>query len=492
MIIVIAMLATTLFSFVFFLPQAQTAHAMTKESDHVQSSVRTQSLLGMIPPQEQRFLTEQLNELERFIKAIQENFKFEVDFRTLMQGAFDGALDSLGDPYSVFFGDDDGDAFVESLIGEFGGIGVTLRANNYGATEVTGVFSGAPAERAGIIIGDVIIRVDGRDVASGSVTEISQMLRGEVGTSVIVTVRRSGETRNFTITRELIRNINLEYEMLENNIGYIRISMFDSHITGEFEDAVESLKSDGAQSLILDIRHNIGGLIEPAIEIADKLIPSGNIVHLARRGEIIETVRATTRGTIDMETVVLINEYSASASEILAGALRDHDAATLVGTTTYGKGSVQTLANANDGRAYTLSIYYFLTPNRLNIHQVGIAPHHVVRNSLGEDRVAARTLYNVFAPFAEEVRSWPGDMGINVIAAQQRLLLLGFSVDLTGIMDEKTVAAISAFQGEQGLWPGGILDFTTMARIQEVTSAHVNNESLEDLQLKRAIELLSN
>ena len=475
MIIVIAMLATTLFSFVFFLPTATRVYGL-------ETRVMTDD--------DQRFLTEQMRELERFIRHIQANFKDEISFDVLTQGAFDGALHALGDPHSGFFVDEAGDAFLENLMGEFGGIGVTLRANAQGQVEVVDVVTGAPAERAGIIRGDIIIRVSGNDVTSSSVLEVSQMLRGAEGTNVSVTVRRSGETRNFTIIREIIRVSSVTYEMLENNIGYIRISMFDFHVAREFQDAVTSLKEKGAESLILDLRNNIGGFLDPAIDIADKFVQSGNIVHLAKRGEIVETVRATNRETIGLETVLLINEYSASSSEIVAAALRDHNVATLVGTTTYGKGSVQTLANAHDGRAYTLSIYYFLTPNRRAINNVGVAPHHVVRNSLGENRAAALELYRMFAPFVEDVRAWPGDSGLNVFAAQQRLLLLGYTPGLTGVMDDATVNAVREFQRDQGLYVYGVLDFTTMRRIREVTTAHVLNDSAEDLQLNRAIELL--
>ena len=475
-IIVIAMLATTLFSFVFFLPVAPRVYGAEVQR--------------VLTDDERQSLTEQMRNLERFIRQIQENFKDEISLEMLMQGAFDGALNALGDPNSAFF--EDSDEFIEALMGEFGGIGVTLQANNYGAIEVIDVISGAPAERAGMRVGDIILRVDGVDVTSKNVIEVSQKLRGEEGTNVSVAVRRGGEIRNFTITRELIRVLNVTYEMLENNIGYIRIRMFDMHAAREFQDAITSLRENGAETLILDLRNNLGGLVDPAIDVVDQFITSGNIVHLAKRGQIVETVRATTREIVNMETVVLINEYSASASEIVAGALRDHNAATLVGTTTYGKGTVQTLKNSPDGRAYTLSIYYFLTPNRRSINEVGIAPHHVVRNSLGENRQAALELYRMFAPFIEDVRAWPGDSGLNVFAAQQRLMLLGYTPGLTGIMDDATVNAVREFQRDQGLYVYGVLDFTTMRRIREVTTSHVLNDSAKDLQLNKAIALLSN
>lgn len=490
-IIVIAMLATTLFSFVFFLPQRGAVYGAEKERAHVNLSLE-QGIHAMIPPEQQRFLSEQLRELERFIKFIQENFKDDVDFSTLTQGAFEGILNALNDPDSEFFEDADaGEAFIENIIGEFGGIGVTLTRNPEGLSEISAIVPGGPADRAGIRRGDVIVSIDGIDVAQKSLDEISRMLRGEVGRSVVVVTRRAGEARSFTITRETIRMSRVNFELLENNIGYIQIIVFDANSAREFRAAVANLKRAGAQSLILDLRNNLGGLVNAAIEVADEFISSGDIVHLAKRNEIVESAVATEGASVLLDTVVLVNGYTASAAEILAAALMENEVATVVGTVTYGKGTVQTIAYAND-QPYRLSLYYFLTPNEDHINNVGITPNYIVRNSLGEYRAEARALFNMFAPFIENTRPWPGETGLNVFAAQQRLILLGFALDLTATMDEATVAAIRAFQHEQGLYVYGVLDFTTMRRIQEVTVAHVNNDSLEDLQLKRAIEILSN
>jgi carboxyl-terminal processing protease len=278
--------------------------------------------------------------------------------------------------------------------------------------------------------------------------------------------------------------------MLEGDIGYILIKSFAINGAREFQDARMELIRAGAKSLIIDLRDNAGGVVNTAIEIANQFISTGDILHLKQKGEIFETISARSSIVGNLETVVLVNEYSASSSEILAGALQDNNAATLVGVTTYGKGAAQLMAYTNERQPYRLSIYYFLTPDKNDIHGIGITPDHIVRNSLGERREEAAELYKTFAPFVENTKPKAGDTGLNVFAAQQRLALLGYSPGITATMDDAMVAAIKAFQQEQGLYAYGELDFTTMRKIQEVTLAYVNNDSTEDLQLKKAIELL--
>ena len=469
-IIVIAMVATS-FSFVFFLPSAFGAE---------------------ITPREQQFLTEQLKELERYMKFLHENFKDEVDFTTLVNGAFEGAMRSLDDPYSVFFVDPrDGQTYVETATGEYEGIGVTLTINADGYCEIVSIFLRSPAHQAGMRPGDLIFKIDSQDVTEKPLSEIVAMLRGKAGTTVTVAVKRAGVDRSFTVTRAKVSPTSVEYEMLEGDIGYILLKSFAANGAREFREARAELIRSGAKSLIIDVRDNAGGIVGTAVGIADQFLSTGDIMHLKQRGEIIETLSATSSVVGRSETVVLVNEYSASSAEILAGALQDNKAATLVGTTTYGKGAAQLVAYTNERNPYRLSIYYFLTPNKNDIHGVGITPDHVVRNSLGDRREEALKSYEAFAPFVENAKPTAGETGLNVFAAQQRLALLGYSVKTTAVMDAATVEAIKSFQREQGLHPYGVLDFTTMRKIRDVTHAYVNNDAKEDLQLKKAIELLS-
>ena len=473
-IIIIAMVITS-FSFVLFLPGASGAGYV----------------YGATTAQEQKYLNENLKELENYLKLIHDNYKDEVDYKTLMDGAFEGAMYSLGDPYSNFFSSD-GDAqdYIESATGEYTGIGVTMKANIEGLCEVTSVQPKGPAQKAGVREGDLIVRVDGQDVTEKSLYDISGLLKGDAGTTVTVTVKRSDSELTFTMIREKIKHVSIEYEMLEGGIGYISLLGFESNGAAEFKAAKATLVKQGAKSLIVDVRDNPGGLVDTAIAIADGFLAKGDITHYREKGKIVETVRAKEKTVEKIPTVLLINENSASASEMLAGALKDNKAATLVGATTYGKGVAQVVGYTGGGSPFTISVFYFLTPNKDEIQHVGVTPDYVVRNSIGEFRLEALNLYQSFAPFVNTSKPGPGETGLNVFAAQQRLLLLGYTPSRNAIMDEATVAAVKAFQREAGLHAYGVLDLTTMRKIDEITLAYISNDSDEDLQLKKAIELL--
>ena len=447
------------------------------------------------PVQEQRYLSEQLIEFERYIKFIHENFKDEVDFETLMNGAFEGAMNSLGDPRSVFYGNTARQVAQQIVVGEIMGIGVQLetvtRGRRAGQTMVIAVLEGSPAERAGIEEGDIIIAVEGKDVTSLLAVEIASLLRGEEGTTVSVTVDRGRlGMHTFGMKRERVIITISFYEMIEENIGYIKIRNFEEGSPDGFSKAKDELMKAGATSLIIDIRGNPGGLINPAVLIADKLVEKGDLLHLKQQDKIIQTIQATDKPKENIPTILLVNENTASAAEILAAALQDNNTAILVGATTYGKGSAQVRRETSSRKEFTLSIFEFLTPDKEEIEGVGVTPDHVVENSLGPRREDAAKAYETFAPFVEDTKPAFGEAGLDVFAAQQRLKLLGYSPSLTAIMDEATVNAIKEFQREHGLWAGGILDFTTKNRIEETTLSYINNDSKEDLQLKKAIELL--
>lgn len=474
-IIIIAMVVTS-FSFIFFLPTR---------------SYGAENLYAATTAQEQKYLNEKARELENYIKLIHDNYKDDVDYETLVDGAFEGAMYSLGDPHSIYFADAvAGQNFVETSSGEYEGVGIGIGTNGDGLCEVTSLMFRGPAEKAGMKKGDIIVNIDGKDVTEKPVQDISAMLKGKAGTTVKVSVKRGNTEQVFILTREKIKTTSVYHEMLEGNIGYILLTGFTTGGAEEFKNAKAELLKSGAKSLIIDVRDNPGGLVNTAIDIADELIESGDIVHFKQRGKIFETITAKNKTIVKVPIVLLIDEYSASASEILAGALKDNKVATLVGTTTYGKGSAQLFGYTNDGTPYKLSIYYFLTPNKNDIDNIGVAPDYAVVNSIGEFREEAAEMYKLFAPFAENTKPAYGDMGLNVYAAQQRLALLGYKVSATAVMDEATVTALKQFQKMYGLYAGGVLDFTTRDKLEEVTLLYIYNDSDEDLQLKKAIELL--
>lgn len=436
------------------------------------------------------YLKQRMTSLETMVKVIQEGYKDEVTYKTLMDGAFNGIFEALEDPYSVYYSSvEEGDEFVDSATGVFGGIGVSMEIRNGQCTVVTPL-SGTPAEAAGIRTGDVVTKVDGIDVKEKELSEISALLKGTPGTKVAVTVERGGKAFNFTMVRAKIQDFTVKHAMLEGKIGYIRITQFGETTHTEFQTARLQLLNQGAQSLILDLRSNPGGLMDVAANIAGQLMTkAGPIYHYSYRGEIVETISAKGSATKALPMVLLINEGSGSASEMLAGALQDSKTATLVGTTTYGKGVAQQYAELKDGTAFKLSMFYFLTPDKHQINHVGISPDYEVYNGLGLSEEEIYEVYGSLAPMTEKVKYKAGEMGLNVYAAQQRLEYLGYDLVVNGTMDGKTVEAVKKFQAGHKLSPYGVLDYVTMDGIDQAFYSLISGAD-GDLQLEKAIQLL--
>jgi carboxyl-terminal processing protease len=474
LIIAIAMIVTS-FSFVMFIPAL-----FGMEGSVVYAAESSDDDLDL-----------QLKNLKKYIEFIQENYKDDIDSRQLMDGAFEGVANSLGDPYSVYYGaSGEGEEFIETVSGEYSGIGVSIDLYD-GKCRVVAPMAGTPAEKSGIKSGDIVTKIDGKDISSKSVTEAAQMMRGEEGTKVTLTVERDGKVLSFTLTRAKIKSISVNSKMLENNIGYIQITGFDNDSDKEFATALAALEKQGAKSLIIDERNNPGGLVNIAMEIANQLMPEGPITHFEKKGEIIESYSADGSSDFDLPTVMLVNEGSASSSEILAGALQDSKTATLVGTTTYGKGIAQQIVDFKNGASMKLSMFYFLTPNKKKIDHIGIIPDYTVQNTTNVNTEELVSKYLAFAPMSEKAKPKAGDTGLNVFAAQQRLAMIGYPVNATGTMDETTVAELKKFQKENGLYPYGMLDYTTMDILEKATIDYITGaKASDDLQLKKAIELL--
>lgn len=297
----------------------------------------------------------------------------------------------------------------------------------------------------------------------------------------------------FTVTRERIRKESVTWKMLENNVAYVQITQFDNDSDAEFRRTLSAIKEQGAKSMILDLRNNPGGYVNAATDIVNMLIPEKGkiIMGMNRQGENLKTVETTGRGkNFNLPLVVLVNGGSASASEIVAGALQDLDAATLVGAATYGKGIAQTVTGLKNGGTMKVSTYYFTTPKGDRIHEIGISPDVYVVNSVSEDQKEIAAKYAQLAPMTEKIKYYSGQTGLNVYGAQQRLNLLGEQLKLTGTMDEATVEAVKKFQKEAGMSPYGGLDYGTMATLERAVGQLLDADA-EDAQLAKAIELLS-
>ena len=438
------------------------------------------------------YLDTQLAPLKDFIKLIQERYKDEVDYKLLVDGAYAGVVAILGDPYSEYFLDvEDAEAFISLANSAYEGIGVSLEKVGDTARILT-VIPDSPADKAGIIPGDMILKVDDTAIQDKSQNEIISLIRGESGAAVNLLLSRNGSTISYTLIRELFHSKTVSYEILEANIGYIHIDSFGEDTDKEFTDARTELVKNGAKSLIVDIRDNPGGVLETAVNITEQLMAPGVIAYLTHKGRLQESIRAEGTGYAQMPLVLLINEGSASASEIMAAALQDSNSAELVGITSYGKGVSQMILYQGADRIVKLSNFYFLRPSKEPIDKVGVEPDYVVNMSATTNSEDLLIEYESFAPMPERVKPMSDDMGLNVYGAQQRLKMLGYSVNTSGVMDASTVNAISAFQKNTNLYSYGVLDFTTMNKLDLECLEFVKHAgSKEDPQLSKAISLLT-
>ena len=307
---------------------------------------------------------------------IKSNFLFEYQTDDLIEGAITGMVEALDDPYSVYMDKDTTEQMYESNAGVFGGIGIYATLNDDGRVIVSSPIKDGPSEKAGIEAEDIIYAVDDQSTEGMDLDTVVAMMRGEVGTEVKITVKRGDELKDFTITRAYVDEQTVSSQVLaaDKRIGYIAISKFSENTDEAFTDQLNELIDQGIQSLIIDLRYNGGGSVDAACNIAALMVPEGPIVQIVDNkgnSDIIKSPGAQFKAPI----AVLVNEYSASASEILAGALQDTKAANLIGTTTYGKGIVQTVYFLNDGTGVKLTEKKYLTPNGNDINKKGIEPN---------------------------------------------------------------------------------------------------------------------
>ncbi len=321
-----------------------------------------------------------LNGLEytiaKFRRQLEEDYLGEINDEDLIEGAIKGYIAALGDPYTVYYTKEEMQDIMEETNGNYFGIGVYITFNQEkNAIEIISPLEDTPAEKAGILKGDLIVKVDGEIFTGEKMKEASNKIRGEAGTKVKLEILRGNETKEFEITREKILIKHIKAKKLDNNIGYIAISDFDGGCADEFETKYKKLKEQGITKLIIDLRDNGGGVVDEAIDILNLITDNGSTLLITKdKNDNEEITKSSKNPIINMPIVVLTNNYSASASEILAGALKDNNKATIVGTTTYGKGIIQELHQLVDGSGLKITTNEYFTPNRNSINKVGIKP----------------------------------------------------------------------------------------------------------------------
>ena len=329
-------------------------------------------------------LPEEFDSLSEVWTIIKDSYvnQSAIDTEKLAQGAIDGMMQALGDPYSSYY--DNYSTFENYLQGSFEGIGATVSKES-GQLTVVSPIKGSPAERAGIKAGDHILEIDGEPTDDLTVNEAVMKIRGPKGTTVTLLIQHEGESTpvEMQIVREEITEPSVDYKSLSDNIGYIQIAYFADHTVSEFQTALDDTVGNGSTGLVLDLRGNPGGYLDVVADIADEFLDSGVILYEATDSlEIIRDWTARQGGlAVDIPLVVLVDNSSASGSEVLAGALQDHERAAIIGTQTFGKGSVDSTYELQDGSALYLTTGRWLTPDKHAIEGAGITPDHVVEFS---------------------------------------------------------------------------------------------------------------
>lgn len=312
------------------------------------------------------------------ISLIRSNYVDEVEIKDLIYGALKGMLSSL-DPHSQFMDPDTYNEIKVETEGEFGGLGIVISIKDELLTIISPI-DGTPADKAGLKAGDRIVKIDGVSTKGITLIDAVKKLRGEPGTKVNLTILRENEKKllEFTIERAIIKIESIkEAKLIADKIGYIRLVEFQEKTPQDLEEALNKLESEGMEGLILDLRNNPGGLLDTAVAVAEKFIEPGKMVVFTKgriANQNLEFLSRAKKPHLDYPMVILINEGSASASEIVAGCLRDHNRAVLLGTKTFGKGSVQTVIPLRDGSAIRLTTSKYFTPSGNPIHGVGILP----------------------------------------------------------------------------------------------------------------------
>ena len=323
--------------------------------------------------------------LSQFRSELEKKYIGEINDEELIEGAVKGYVDALGDPYTTFYTKKEMKTIMEETNGNFVGIGVYMTKDlEKNAILIIKPIENSPAEKAGILPGDLITKVDDVEYTGDKLEEASNKIRGEEGTKVKLEIYRNGETKTFELTRTKVVVSHVTTKVLNNDIGYIAISDFEGECASEFETKYKQLEKQGIKKLIIDIRNNGGGIVDEALKIANMLVDKDSTLLITKdKSDKEEITKASEKPIINMPTVVLVNGYSASASEILAGALKDNGKATLVGTKTYGKGIIQELHQLSDGSGLKITVSEYYTPNHNAIHKIGITPD--VEIDLSED-----------------------------------------------------------------------------------------------------------
>lgn len=317
---------------------------------------------------------------------IEDNYYKDIDENTILDGAINGMFEAVGDPYTAYYNEGQFKSYIEQIQGTYVGIGVVVGMDEDNTVTVVSPIDDSPGQKAGLISGDKILKVDGKELKGLQLEEVVALIKGEEGTGVVLTILREGEEK--PVEKEIVRQEivmkSVKSQVLDGDIGYLAITQFESYTSDEFHQHLNSLLDKKIKGLIIDVRDNPGGMMDVVAEITDRIMGESVIVYTQDKSGKKEYLKSDGKNKIDLPIVVLINKGSASASEILAGALQDTKTATIVGETSFGKGIVQRMSDIGDGTGYKITVSEYFTPNGRNIHGTGIEPDvkvELIRNS---------------------------------------------------------------------------------------------------------------
>lgn len=428
---------------------------------------------------------------------IEKKYKFEVSSDKLLEGviekiikenpdmlekALGGMFEKL-DEHSTYFSGEEYESFSTSVEGKFGGIGIIVEKNDEYIT-ILAPMDDTPGKRAGLKAADKIVFVNELNITGYDINMAVSLMRGEPGMPVRLGVMRKGfdELLYFDIVRDIIKLNPVAHKVLDGNIGYIRIASFNSNTDEYFDSVLEEFDEQEVDKIIIDVRNNPGGSLEQVVRVASNFVADkGPIVHIEYKDEEKQTYYSRLEKS-KYKVAILVNEGSASASEILAGAIQDSKAGVVIGAKSFGKGTVQEVLPVKTGGAVKMTIARYLTPSGRSIHKEGIRPDIVVKNIMV--KVDVSDLDDLVVTRKPTIN----DKGKDILAAEQRLKLLGYDIETPDEdFDEKTFIAVRNFQAERKLHPYGVLDFTTQIALEE---AVYSLEREVDKQLEEAIDFM--
>lgn len=360
----------------------QTSESTTDDTENNSSSQNTseegstkKATYGRYTPKSPQLTDEVIEKIDTLMQVIDYYYLYDYDEGEMIDAIYKAVMDSLGDPYSIYYTEEEYNSFLESSSGSYCGIGVVVQQNvQTGIVTAVRPYQNCPGYEAGIRPGDLILAVGGTEITGMDLNAAVALIRGEEGTSVTITLQRDDEVFDVEVTRRQIDVETVTYRMLDDNIGYIQVDEFDEVTAKQFSEALDTLIDQGMEALVIDIRDNPGGLLNVVVDMLDEILPEGVIVSVKDKNGKTEEYRSDAETKLEVPLAVLVNGNSASASEIFAGAVKDYGVGTIVGTTTFGKGIVQTIFSLNDGTGMKLTIEDYYTPSGKSIHKIGVSP----------------------------------------------------------------------------------------------------------------------